>query len=204
MGVVRAFIAIDLSPEICQRLDGVLAQLKERMVNVPVRWVPAKNIHVTLKFLGDVSLANLDVLKKMLRAETSHHAAFEISVGELGAFPSIHRARVIWVGVTAPPELAAIQRTIDTSSANLGYAREDRPFSPHLTLGRVSRNATPQDAHRIGSVLDNYKVGFLGVTRVTAIHLYKSDLQPGGAVYSQLFTAPLNPADKPADPYSFK
>jgi RNA 2',3'-cyclic 3'-phosphodiesterase len=194
MSVIRAFIAFDLSPEIYQRLDAVIADLKMRLPGVAVRWVPALNIHVTLKFLGDVSVANLDVLKKILRREAANHHSFEISVGELGAFPSIHRPRVIWVGVKAPPELAAIQRSIENETTSLGYSPDDRPFSPHLTIGRVARSAGPDDAHRIGEVLAASKVGFLGVTWVQVVNLYRSDLQTGGAQYSQLSTAPLGPA----------
>jgi len=189
--VIRAFIAIDLTPEIRQHLEQVSAQLKERLESAPVRWVPVDNIHLTLKFLGDVSLANLEILKKMLQTEVAGHHAFEISVGGVGAFPSPRHARVIWVGVEAPPELAAIQRGIESSMARLGYAREDRPFTAHLTLGRVSRNATSRDSHLICDALDAVKVGFLGVANVIAVQLYRSDLKPSGAVYTRIFTAPL-------------
>jgi 2'-5' RNA ligase len=191
MSVIRAFIAIDLSPEIIKKLAEVIDNLRARLPDTPVRWVPAKNIHLTLKFLGDVSLTNLEMLKKILQAEVQDRPSFEISVGDLGAFPSIHRPRVVWVGVEAPPDLAALQRCIESETARLGYAREDRPFSPHLTLGRVSRNATSQDTRAIGEVLSCSRVSFLGATRVQSVHLYRSDLRPGGAVYTQLFTASL-------------
>jgi len=192
MSVIRAFIAIDLSPEIRRRLESVIQQLQQRLGGVPVRWVAAKNIHVTMKFLGDVSLSNLEMLKKILQSEASSHSPFDISVGDLGAYPSIYRPRVIWAGVEAPQELKTLQRCIEAETARLGYAPEDRPFSPHLTLGRVARHSTSQDARRISEVLGTYKVGFLGAVRVQAVHLYRSDLQPGGAVYTQLFTAPLS------------
>ena len=191
MSVIRAFIAIELSPEIQNRIEEVTGELKQRLHNVPVRWVPVKNIHLTLKFLGDVSLSNLEVLTKILKSEASSRVPFEISIGDLGAFPSMRRPRVIWVGVEAPPELQAVQRGIEMETARLGYAREERPFTPHLTLGRVSRGATSQDSRRIAEVLSTYQVGFLGATRVQAVHLFKSDLQPGGAVYAKLFSAPL-------------
>jgi len=191
MSVIRSFIAISLSPEIYQHLDEVGAKLRDRLPEAPVRWVPIRNIHLTIKFLGNVSVSNLEVLKKILHAEVSRHAPFEISVGELGAFPSNRRPRVLWVGVEAPPELHALQHGIETEMARLGYAREERPFSPHLTLGRVARNAESDDLRQIGQVLDSCKVGFLGATRVREVHLYRSDLQPGGAVYTRLFSASL-------------
>jgi 2'-5' RNA ligase len=194
MSVIRAFIALELSAEIQKRLEGISAQLKERLEGAPVRWVPIENIHLTLKFLGDVSLANIDMLEKILIAVSSMHRAFEISAGGLGAFPKIQNPRVIWVGLEAPAELPSLQHAIDLETARLGYAREDRPFSPHLTLGRVSRNASAGDIRKIAEVLGGFKVGFLGVACVEAVHLFRSDLNPGGAVYTRLFTAPLKEA----------
>lgn len=191
MTVIRAFIAIDLPPEIRQRLDQVIAQLTQRLEGIPVRWVPAGNIHLTLKFLGDVSVANVEMLKKVLQTEAETHHRFEVSVGGLGAFPNNRQPRVVWAGVEAPQELGSLQRNIDTAMAKLGYNREERPFSAHLTLGRVSRNATARDAHRIGEVIEATKVGYLGIAQVDAVHLYKSDLQPSGSVYTRLFSTLL-------------
>jgi 2'-5' RNA ligase len=186
MSVVRAFIAIDLSPEIYKRLEAVGKDLKQSLEEVPVRWVPVENIHLTLKFLGDVSIANLEILKKILKNEVHQHAPFEIGVGELGAFPSVRRPRVIWVGVEAPTALESLQRGIEAETARLGYAREERPFQPHLTLGRVSRNANATDARRIGDVLRGYKLGFIGAARVQDVHLFRSELKSSGAVYTRL------------------
>ncbi len=191
MSVIRAFIAINISREIEQRLKFISGDLQQSLRGVPIRWVPVENIHLTLKFLGDVSVANLDLLTKMLETECAGHSPFEFSVGDLGAFPSIRRPRVIWVGVQAPQDLLVLQRGIDAETARLGYPREDRPFSPHLTLGRVSRGATSDDARKISEVLSNYKVGYIGAAKVNAVHLYRSDLKPSGAVYTAIYSAPL-------------
>lgn len=191
MSVIRAFIAIDLSAEIQQHLDEVLQNYKKQLTNIPIRWVAAVNIHLTLKFLGDVSLSNLNLLTDMIKVEISSHHQFDISVGGSGAFPNIRQPRVVWVGVEAPAELTSIQNGIETATARLGYTREERAFSPHLTLGRVSRNATSQDVKAITKALETNRVGFLGVTCVEKVHLYRSDLQPSGAVYSQIFSASL-------------
>ncbi len=192
MSVIRAFIAVNLTPEIQHRLDELIAVFKQKLERSSVRWVPANNIHLTLKFLGDVSLANLDLLKKMMKAEIANYRPFEISVGGAGAFPTVHRPRVIWVGVEAPADLSQVQSSVESMSARLGYAPEDRPFSPHLTLGRVSRSITPQDYRAIAAVLEKQKVGFLGALCVRSVELYKSDLLPSGAVYTNIFTAPLS------------
>lgn len=191
MSVIRAFIAINISPEIAQKLSVISEELQASLRGVPVRWVPVENIHLTLKFLGDVSESNLDLLKEMIESETARHAPFDISAGELGAFPSIRRPRVLWVNVQAPAELVALQRAIDNETARLGYDRENRPFSPHLTLGRVSRNANSSDAHRISEVLEGYKLSYIGAARIREVVLYRSDLYPTGAVYTAIFTGRL-------------
>lgn len=189
--VIRAFIAIDLSPEIAQSLDQVLSDLKRRLPRMPIRWVPVQNIHLTIKFLGDVSVSNQELLTTMLKAEANRHPPFEIQVGDLGVFPSVRRPRVIWVGVESSPELLTLHRGVDAEMARLGYLPEEKSFTPHLTLGRVSRTANSDEIRRIGDVLSGYKVDVLGRQRVQAVHFYRSDLQPSGSVYTRLFTASL-------------
>jgi RNA 2',3'-cyclic 3'-phosphodiesterase len=191
MSVIRAFIAIDLTSEITQKLDQISEQLKTNLANIPVRWVPANNIHLTLKFLGDVSLTNLEILKEVLQTEALNHKVFEFTVGNLGAFPNKRHPRVVWVGVEAPQELLSTQRHLEHAMARIGYAPEDRPFSPHLTLGRVARNATARDTSLIGEAVDASKIGFLGINPVRSICLYRSDLKPSGAEYTRVFQALL-------------
>lgn len=191
MSVIRAFIAVDIPPEIQARLEKIIEQFKGSLPGGGVRWVNTESLHLTLKFLGDVSIANLEMLDEILKGEASRHHHLEISIGGLGAFPSLRRPRVIWAGVEAPAELSAVQSGIENEMARLGYSREERPFSPHLTLGRISRNATPAEIQQIGNLLSKTKVGFLGAARISAVHLYQSDLRPEGSVYTRLFTAPL-------------
>lgn len=189
MTLIRAFIAVSMPAEIQSQLKGVIADLKRELGGVPIRWVPAENIHLTLKFLGDISSANLEMLKGILDTAATGCQVFELSVGQLGAFPSKRRPRVIWVGVQAPADLQSMQRVIETETARLGYRREERPFSPHLTLGRTSRNASSGDVRRLSSVVADFEVGFLGAARINTISLYRSDLRPGGAVYTRLYRA---------------
>ncbi len=193
MSVIRAFIAISLPADVQQRLEVISSGLRSSLQEAQVRWVPVPNIHLTMMFLGDLSLANLGMLKDNLGAEADSHHCFEFSVGGVGAFPSPQRPRVLWVGVEAPAELNSLQAGITHRMEHLGYAGEERPFSPHLTLGRVARNANPDDAQRISAALQSAKVGFLGVCQVNQVHLFRSDLKPGGAVYTKIFSAPLTP-----------
>lgn len=189
ISVIRAFIAVDLPADIQDCLETVSENLISQMGSVPVRWVAPQNIHLTLKFLGDVSLNNLNVLKELLNSEAAPHKPMVISVGGVGAFPKIRSPRVLWVGIEAPQEMLNLQRGIDAHMTRIGYAPERRDFSPHLTLGRVSRNATPQEVRKIGDVIASQKIGFLGVARIHAVHLYRSDLKPDGAVYTKLYSA---------------
>ena len=189
MSVIRSFIAVDIPVEIHKCLDHIIGLLKEGMGDVPVRWVEPQNIHLTLKFLGDVSLNNIPVLTEMLEAEAAIQKPIDISIGGIGAYPKVRSQRVIWVGVEAPQELISLERGINAHTTRIGYTPDQRPFSPHLTLGRVSRNATPQDVRIIGDTLASQKIGFLGIARIMSVHLYRSDLKPHGAIYTRLFSA---------------
>lgn len=191
MSVIRAFIAIDISPEILDQIKRISDDLNQQINNHAVRWVPAENIHLTLKFLGDVSVNNLELLTDALRLEAVNHRPFSISVGGIGAFPSVRRPRVLWIGIEGPETLLNLQHNIESQMARLGYEKDQRPFSPHLTLGRVSRSARPDEIRVVSQIVEAYNLGFIGITPVNDFHLYRSDLHPDGAVYTRILTLPL-------------
>ncbi|HVM70226.1 MAG TPA: RNA 2',3'-cyclic phosphodiesterase [Anaerolineales bacterium] len=186
--MLRAFIAVEIPVEIQNAIADNTASLRSALPSPLVRWVARQNVHLTLKFLGDVSPDNLKRLAETLKVESGSLEPFDISVAGLGAFPSQKRARVIWIGLDAPPALLTLQHEVDAVAAQLGYPREERPFSPHLTIGRVAQNASASDLQRIRTALEAVKVGVLGSAHVQAIHIFKSDLRPGGSVYSLLYT----------------
>ena len=188
MTAIRAFIAIDLHSDVQQKLGDIIRRLKP-LAGDAVRWVPEHNIHVTLKFLGDTSPANLEVLKKIITSESGRYTPMALTLTALGAFPNLRRPRVIWVGVEAPPALAAITRGIEAETLRLGYAAEDRPFSPHLTLGRLSHNASPDDIRKIGELLVRFPTTLDAAVTVKTVTLFRSDLLPGGAVYTPIHIA---------------
>jgi RNA 2',3'-cyclic 3'-phosphodiesterase len=190
MSAIRAFIAIELPPELQNKLGEVIDLLEKNTSRV-VRWVTVRNIHLTLKFLGNVSPANLDTLIQVIQSETLRHKSMEICVGGVGAFPNKLRPRVVWAGVRAPTALLDLQHSIDHETERLGYISEEREFSPHLTLGRVSQHAGPQEVKLVTEVLNSVTVGELGSLVVKDIRLFRSDLQPGGAIYTPLFSAPF-------------
>jgi len=180
-----------MSSEMTTRLEEVILQLKGELKDVPVRWVAPGNIHLTLKFLGNVPSVDVEAIKDLLQVVAGRHARFEIRLGGLGAFPNLNRPRVIWVGIEALPALFELQQDIEDEVARLGYARENKKFSPHLTLGRVTEKAGAQDYARISQALAQEKVDILGAVHVTHVDLYRSDLQPSGARYTRLFSAHL-------------
>jgi 2'-5' RNA ligase len=191
--MLRSFIAVKIPVKIQSTIAHNTASLQKDLPKPLVRWVASQNLHLTLKFLGDVSPANLERLAEGLKAEAAAHEPFPMSVGGLGAFPTPRRARVIWIGLQSPPAFAALQRGVEAAAARLGYAAEERPFSPHLTIGRVGQNVSTADLQRIRTALEATTVGALGTVQVDAIQIFKSDLQPGGAVYTNLYTLPMKP-----------
>lgn len=190
MDAIRAFIAIELPETVRQQLDEIARQIQVRAgdnARRAVRWVPASNMHLTLKFLGEVSSGNVQSLARMLQTEAEKHSGFEMTIGELGAFPNPRRPRVIWVGSEAPGELTLLQKAIEAETRKLGYPAEERPFSPHLTLGRISQNARPDEVSQVARALGEVKVGQIGRVQVDRVHLFRSDLKPSGAVYTSLY-----------------
>jgi len=191
MTLLRAFIAVEIPLPIRQAIYSQTESLRGTLGPGLVRWVPLENLHLTLKFLGDVSPTNVGILSQMLTAETMNCRPFTLHVEGFGAFPTARRARVLWVGIQAPAALASLQRGLESAAARLGYEEEARPFSPHLTVGRVKQPLSAGDQQKVRAALEKAQVGALGSADVTAIHLFKSDLKPSGAEYTRLFSAPL-------------
>ncbi|MHB1119990.1 MAG: RNA 2',3'-cyclic phosphodiesterase [Bellilinea sp.] len=186
----RAFLAIELSQDIQLHLREVQQQLSEMGIRC-VRWVSTNNIHLTLQFLGETPRAKLDQLTLQLKPVVAAQAVFSFQVQGLGAFPNTHRPRVIWIGLQAPAGLATLQNVLENTVQSVGISVEDRPFSPHLTLGRVKREAAPSEIQNLSLALDELKVGILGSITVKIVTLFRSDLHPDGPVYTAMAYFPL-------------
>ncbi|MFZ2359411.1 MAG: RNA 2',3'-cyclic phosphodiesterase [Anaerolineae bacterium] len=189
---LRLFIAIELSPAVKQALGGLQADLKRRLPPRVVRWTNPDGIHLTLKFLGDTPEEKAQAVTQGVLAAAAGFEPFALRVAGLGCFPSPQRARVLWVGVPDMPKaLAGVQRAIDLQMARLDFAREARPFSPHLTLGRVNDRISPAERQTLAGLLERTEAGELGVVPVEEIVLFQSELRPDGAVYTALARARL-------------
>lgn len=190
MSLFRSFIAIEIPFEIQQNIYKETAGLRRELDGL-VRWVASENVHLTLKFLGDVSPSNMEFLMQMLRNEAEGVNGFTIYLTGLGSFPSLKRPRVLYIGIHAPAGLEALHRGIESASRRLGYEAEERPFSPHLTLGRLRQKISAVEQQKIRRGIEATQVDVLGTARVDSVHLYRSELKSTGSVYTRLYSAPL-------------
>lgn len=188
MSGIRSFIAIEVPGEIQAQLNEIINQMKPKLTGA-VRWTPPGNIHLTIKFLGDVSPLKLGILLETLKLLSLKQAEFIVHIGKIGAFPSIKRPRVIWIGVNASPALIDLQQSVENETQKLGYPNEDRLFSPHLTLGRVNLHANPDTISKITETLSSVKNDQVGSFTVRHLTLFKSELKPEGAIYAPLLSA---------------
>jgi len=191
MNVLRAFIAIELPKQLQDALDKQTTRLRQPLGEDLVRWIPTQNMHLTLKFIGNIAASHVEFLKQLITQTAESHSQFDLQISGIGSFPNSKKARILWAGLHAPAELASLQRSLEAGTTRLGYEKEERPFSPHLTLGRVRPNIDQTGLQKIRTILDTIQLGNIGSARVDSIHLYKSELHTNGSVYTKLFSAPL-------------
>jgi len=191
MTVFRCFLAVELPMSLQDAVDTAMTELRDRIGANLVRWVPRRNIHLTLKFLGDTAASSLDLIQASMEVAAAQFEPFEIVVGGFGTFPNNRKPRVLWVGLDAPDVLTSLHREVDLATHGLGYTSEGRAFSAHLTVGRIRQGIAATDVKRIRGELERMTVGKIGRWRVDAIHLFRSELLPSGSRYTKLFTAAL-------------
>ena len=133
---VRSFIAIELPAAVISLLDNVQQELK--VLRLKARWVRPQNIHLTLKFLGNIDSGEIEKIGRAMVDAAGDSAPFTLTIGGIGFFPDIKRPRVIWVGLDgAKPALFNLQRNLADRLAIAGFPKEERSFKAHLTLGRI-------------------------------------------------------------------
>ncbi len=184
---IRTFIAVELPQEIHDALKQLQDVLRASMPDV--RWTRSSNIHLTLKFLGDVETSRIDAISEALKNIACQFTPFTTSLAGVGAFPNSRKPRVVWVGLKkGADELVDMAKQIEGSMKRLGFPREKRRFNPHLTVGRIRRLEHPA---LMTEALERPDVGELGGFTVQRIALIKSQLDPAGSIYTTLFEAPL-------------
>jgi len=194
---MRIFIGIDLDPEVRGRISRFLEGVQGFAPDA--RWARPESLHITLKFIGELTPERVEAIAGRLRRVGG--SAFEIRFAGYGFFPTAKAPRVFWIGIHAGPQLAELARSIDTATAELGIPREDRPFSPHLTLARGGgRSGSPKwrngdSPNATFATLETRlaAMGDLDFGTMTAHEfiLYQSQLSPGGSKYTKLQRFPL-------------
>jgi RNA 2',3'-cyclic 3'-phosphodiesterase len=184
MSLIRSFIAVELPEGLKKELAELIAQLKKNSPPV-VRWVDPNSIHITLKFLGEIPEDSIDELALAIEESVQSVSPFKLEVSEVGAFPDLDRVQVIWVGVKGSlDKIISLQKRIESNTEQLGFPREKRDFSPHLTLGRVRNEASQNERQRLGKLLSETTFTGLHNVEVNAINLMKSQLTSNGAIYT--------------------
>ncbi len=185
---IRSFIAVDLSNQARLQIEELVRELKKS--DAPVGWVRVEGIHLTLKFLGNVAPEMIEEIKPVLAGIASETGPIHIEPGGCGAFPTIKAPRVVWVGLRGLlGPLAELQRKIEAAMIPFGFNPENRPFKPHLTVGRVKGRARLQALQQILLAHGDFTAEPFDVTELV---LYKSELRPDGARYTPLSKAPFS------------
>jgi len=197
VAALRAFIAIDVPPAV---LDTIIRiQTRFKSLGLHASWVKPGNIHLTLKFLGETDPDRIPGIQNKLAETLSPFAPFQLSLGSVGVFPDTKNPRVLWVGLKDEEDaLKTLQTGIEKALESIGFPREQRPFSPHLTLARIQSSReikSPKGKKELKNELDAINQEGIDPHPFDAgvIHLYESQLTPKGSIYTVLANFKLNP-----------
>lgn len=196
---MRLFIAVPLAEPIEQQLAALSDKLRKFSEGLPINWVKAGNIHLTLKFLGKTTEDTASRIQREIGSVAAQFQPMRCKLGGLGAFPNVDRPRVIWTGLDSEDKLADLKRlafTIDLAMSRLGFEAESKPFSAHLTLGRVKviRGKLPELVRqRLANLTGHLRTTSVEPTEFTLerIVLFQSILKPEGPVYERLYEVEL-------------
>jgi 2'-5' RNA ligase len=178
--MIRAFIALPLPEDIKETLQTAINRIREK--NRSVRWVRPDALHITLKFLGDIPEDLLERLPQALDEAAWGSQPLNLSLAGFGVFPAVKRPRVVWAGLSGDvKELSALASSVEAACARCGIPGEKRPFSAHITLGRL----------KIPTMLDLGSSSLAGKFTVSEVLLYRSELLPGGPRYAVLHRSSL-------------
>ncbi len=191
METVRSFIAISLPDELRLGLSKLQARLKTG--NKPwIKWADPNGIHLTLKFLGDVSVDRIGEISRVMTEAAREIPPFHLETQGLGAFPNLKRVQVVWLGLGGElDKLGQLHEQIESGLSHLGFAPEARAFKAHLTLARLRPQASPDERQGFGQLILSTRLEASYIIKVETISLMRSQLSREGALYSQLSSAEL-------------
>jgi len=175
-----------------EKIGRIIAYFKTQLPESHLKWVTTEQMHLTIKFIGEVPDQQLPEIKSVITNAIGIQPAFTMGIEGLGMYPHIEKPRIIWLGITGKEPLIGLHKILDQALTKVGIRQERRIFSPHLTLARVRRHADQRTVKEIGKTLSKFKVDSLGTVNVEQIRLYQSKLTPQGPIYTSLLTVPLN------------
>ncbi|MFO7559344.1 MAG: RNA 2',3'-cyclic phosphodiesterase [Desulfobacterales bacterium] len=182
MDSIRAFIAFKLPDRIPGFIREIQKKLKQR--GIKLKWVLPENVHLTLKFLGDIPCDRIDSIETAIKVSAEGMRPISLLAGSIGVFPNASRPRVVWIGIDGEIGiLAGFQKKLDENLAHLGFQAETRTYKGHLTIGRVRKAPDPENLKTAIRDFFDYKTEPFHVDEVI---LFQSDLKPEGAVYTCL------------------
>lgn len=189
----RIFLALNFSVAVTRKIAEEVARLQAPMADAGLRvaWVPAANLHVTLRFIGSIEESLVEAVVSACKRVAARHAPIEAKAGGVGAFPSLQKPTVLWVGVQAPPALSALQRDVEAAMVELGFEKEERAYHPHVTVGRVKESrgtSTGAEAWKSDAQL--------GSSLLNEIVVYESRTRSAGAEYVARARVPLGDKEK--------
>jgi 2'-5' RNA ligase len=187
--MIRTFVAIDIPEEIKDSMEKIQFRLRSSLKEGMIRWTKPNSVHLTLKFFGSISDRDIEHITGLLKDSVKGFKPFTLTAEKVGVFPNARQPRVLWLGLTdGENSLMPLQKQIDDDLHGIGFPREERPFRPHLTLGRTK-------AHRgiegLSVVLEEFKDYQAGIMPAAGLTLYRSDLRPEGPKYTRLGYFPL-------------
>lgn len=184
---MRLFVAINLPAAERRRIHRETASLRER--DLPVRWVDPGHFHVTLRFLGELRREEVDAVERAVAQAAEGNGPFEAQVGGFGAFPTIRRPRVLWIGIQPSPSLRCLKQDLEWALADAGFDRDSRAFHPHLTLGRAAHDGGAgafRGLDEAAAAMD-----YAGTFPVRSLDLMRSTLGPEGPRYRKVLSSTL-------------
>ncbi len=189
---MRIFIAVELPAKSREKIDTIINYFKTQLPNQSLKWVGAENLHLTIKFIGEIPEEALSKVKIIIDDVLAQQPVFSISIEGLGMFPNLNNPRVIWLGIIGGDPLVSIHHQLNQSLAQIGVKSDHRPLSPHLTIARVRQGVDRSTLSILGNKLAGFRVNSLGSIMVDHITLFQSIIKPTGPHYKALYHRPLN------------
>jgi 2'-5' RNA ligase len=188
----RLFIALTFSLEDLQKILKTMNDLQHHFPTLGLRWVQPSNIHLTMKFLGNVEHSRLPELNQSLLSAVENIPPCSAEMGGLGAYPSLAHPQIIYLGLKPDKHLDKLFVQLENSLFNIGFPKERKGFSPHVTLARISDHIAESDRKAISTVQKSIDVPVLSSPIFDTLYLVKSDLDHSGPTYTKLFSSPLH------------